>query len=197
MNTSPNMDDNCCSICLDEQTDESLSFILDCQCDNKCSKHKFHKNCIRKWVVEHGHDECPVCRAPINMDKMISLHKNELDFIGRLICLSVKGKDRIQAFQEVTRKAMAVAVQFSPPIETNEDTYATLENILQQDEEHVPPEEERFFMRNLLPPSRIRPPPVLNDGGRLQMRPMGSIPALRLLTLSRILSNNSRYNYVN
>jgi hypothetical protein len=48
-----------CSICYDNYNeDEYIREIKTC-------KHKFHKNCIHKWIITYNNDTCPNCRQTI------------------------------------------------------------------------------------------------------------------------------------
>ena len=58
-------EDSVCAVCLDETIANN---VLQLQCG-----HKFHNNCIRSWVVEYGHPECPTCRSNIENTSIISM----------------------------------------------------------------------------------------------------------------------------
>lgn len=49
-----------CKICF-ETFDSSELVVLRCS-------HVFCRSCIQKWTEDHGHDTCPVCRAPIEYE---------------------------------------------------------------------------------------------------------------------------------
>lgn len=53
---SMQLDNDCCSICLEHFHKEEVSQQLVCQ-------HKFHNDCITFWLTKHG--TCPCCRSKI------------------------------------------------------------------------------------------------------------------------------------
>jgi hypothetical protein len=51
--------DNECTICLEDN--DKLDLILPCM-------HKFHKECIQKWVDSSNNKHCPLCRNPFDIN---------------------------------------------------------------------------------------------------------------------------------
>jgi hypothetical protein len=48
-----------CSICLEGyKRDETICWSKTNECD-----HIFHSKCIRQWMIQNGHDHCPLCRT--------------------------------------------------------------------------------------------------------------------------------------
>jgi len=57
--------DNTCAVCLsDIDVEAGAGFALE-SCD-----HQFHENCIARWVKQGVHRDCPLCRKPINEDRL-------------------------------------------------------------------------------------------------------------------------------
>ena len=52
------LQDNICSICLDDFKNEEIINKLKCN-------HIFHRDCLGKWLNDNN-DSCPLCRAIIN-----------------------------------------------------------------------------------------------------------------------------------
>lgn len=58
-------EDSICAVCIEETVENNVQQL---QCG-----HKFHNDCIRSWVVEYGHAECPTCRNKIENTSIISM----------------------------------------------------------------------------------------------------------------------------
>ncbi len=49
-------DDESCPVCLDTMTDESVRQHTGCE-------HRFHEECLTRWLTERPRGGCPVCRS--------------------------------------------------------------------------------------------------------------------------------------
>lgn len=59
--------DDCCSICLEEITEDSVKTF---ECD-----HYFHLECLNQWVSKSA--TCPVCRTKLSVIHKIKINNNE------------------------------------------------------------------------------------------------------------------------
>jgi hypothetical protein len=68
-------EDPCC-VCMEEMTRPS-SIKLGCG-------HMFHTNCMIKWG-QQGKDTCPMCRAPMDTASLVAIHRETIDYLGKVI----------------------------------------------------------------------------------------------------------------
>lgn len=77
-------EDPCC-VCMEEMT-RPTTLKLGCG-------HMFHTDCMIKWG-QQGKDTCPMCRAPMDTSSLMVIHRETIDYIGRVIFSLSNQRDR-------------------------------------------------------------------------------------------------------
>lgn len=60
-----------CSICLDRIQPQENDIRPSCQ-------HTYHRECLMDWMVQHNHNDCPQCRAPLWDEDVFTILQRQL-----------------------------------------------------------------------------------------------------------------------
>jgi hypothetical protein len=82
-----------CSVCMDEMTRQT-TLKLGCG-------HMFHTNCMIQWGKQ-GKDTCPLCRAPMDPDSLLTINREVVDYIGKVIFSLPTQRERAQMVDAIS-----------------------------------------------------------------------------------------------